>query len=48
MPEIVISLLIALGLAIGQHQLHRSQDQGPPPQCTGSGCGFAGGGGGGF
>lgn len=48
MGEIIISLLIALGLTIGQHQMHKSQDQGPPPNCTGSGCGLGGGGGGGF
>ena len=47
MVEIVISLILALGLAFGQHLTHNQQDD-KPPQCTGSGCGLGGGGGGGF
>jgi len=45
--EIIITLLIALGLAIGQHQMHKNQDQGPPP-CNGQNCCCGGGGGGAF
>ena len=47
--EIVISIVLALGLILGSHQLSKNNDQGPPPcQNGGSGCGFGGGGGGGF
>jgi hypothetical protein len=47
--EIVWGILIALGLLIGQHQLSKNQEQGPPPcQNGGSGCGLGGGGGGAF
>lgn len=46
---VVISILLALGLLLGQHELHKgSQQQQSPPNCTGSGCGLGGGGGGGF
>lgn len=41
--EVVISIMMALGLYFGQHQLNDG-----PPNCTGSGCGLGGGGGGGF
>ena len=48
MGTIVISLLLAAGLWLGQHKtLQHQQDQGPPA-CQGSGCGLAGGGGGAF
>lgn len=42
--EIIWTILMALGIWEGQHQL---TDQGPPP-CQGSGCGLGGGGGGAF
>ena len=47
MGTIVISLILALGLAFGAHKLSGNQEQGPPP-CQGSGCGVGGGGGGAF
>jgi len=45
---IVISILMALLLAFGQHQTQHNQQDDKPPACTGSGCGLGGGGGGGF
>ena len=44
---IVISILLAAGLWLGQHKIIGNQDSGPPP-CQGSGCGVGGGGGGAF
>ena len=39
MGEIVISIILALGLLFGAHKLAGNQEQGPPPNCTGAGCG---------
>ena len=48
MGEIVMSLLLALGLAFGTHKVMGKQQQQSPPNCQGSGCGLGGGGGGAF
>ena len=48
MGDIVISIVLALSLWFGEHKVMGNQEQGPPPNCTGSGCGLGGGGGGGF
>ena len=45
--EIVISIILAFGLAFGQHGISHNQVDDPPP-CHGSGCGVGGGGGGAF